>query len=163
MGKGFEINERGMRQMERALQDRFNRMDIRVPIKADVPPLGSGNVFITAGDNAQVVMGDNNGTMAQGSIVPVAAGYEALALAVQEFSEKVQALDGLTPEDAEVLRISETGVLEELRKPEPNRKVLAGLLATLKGAAFAVLTGMGEGAGGQLLELAGDLQIPGLG
>lgn len=166
MGRGFEINERGMREMERALQERFAAMDIRVPIKADAPDLGSGNVFIVTGDQAQVVMGDNTGTLAQGDVVQVAPDYAELALAVHKVADLLRGFDEISPEDLEVLEDSSAEALAELAKPRPDRRFLSRVLAALRGVATPALaalgTAAGSGVGAQLAALVGQLQLPAL-
>ena len=150
---GFEINERGMREIERSLQRRFAQMKIRVPVEAD---LGSNNVFITTGDRAQVVVGDNRGIMSQGSVrVPV--GYESVAVAVQELSDLLRGSELLTIEDAELVAETEAGALAELTQGEPDRKRLGRLLATLRGVATPFLAALSTEAGKETAAKLGDL------
>ncbi len=150
--------------MERALQARFAKMDIRVPINADAPSLGSGNVFIVTGDRAQVVMGDNTGALAQGDVVQVAPDYAELALAVQEVANLLRGLDQISPEDVEVLEESAADALAELAKPRPDRRFLSRVLAALRGVAAPAMaalgTAAGSGIGTQLATLVGQLQLP---
>ena len=109
-------------------------MDIRVPINADAPSLGSGNVFIVTGDRAQVVMGDNTGALVEGDVVQVAPDYAELALAVQEVANLLRGLDQISPEDVEVLEESAADALAELAKPRPDRRFLSRVLAALRGS-----------------------------
>lgn len=155
---GFQINERGMRDMERQLQKRFDKMKLSVPVDAD---LGSHNVFIT-GDKAQVVVGDNNGSMAQGD-VQVPPQYEGLAVAIQQMRDLLRSSD-LSPEDAAGAEDAAHEALEALTQPAPDQKLLRRAVASLRGFAVPFMTSVGTEAGQetlhQVVHLMSQLQLP---
>jgi hypothetical protein len=165
MPKGFEINEQGMREMERRLQQRFSKMRLTVPVQAEVSdsgladaisslPDGGGNIIVV-GDRAQIVSNSQNVVQAHENSI-VRPEFGPISLAVTQLLESLDQL-ALTDEDRELARDTATDVLGEVTKADPDRGRLRRWLATLRGVLVPLAAGAAEGATSEIIHM---LQLP---
>lgn len=167
MAKGFQINERGMKDMERQLQRRVAKMSIKVPVTAvpaDVASFGGGGatvvnnyhapVVTVNGDNAQLAW--NSESVNQSQTSEIAEGYSPLAAAVSELLASLEAL-GLGEDDAKAVQDESHAVLTEVTKAEPDAEVVKRKVVTLRGLLAPVLIGVSNAVTGESAETARDL------
>ena len=159
VGRGFEINKRGIERFTRELQREFDKHPIRVDVRTGLPELPDMSYGATVTYNGPVIFGSadgaqlawNNGVVCQsrtGESQQIAEGFEALANLVAEILRQLPAtgLDNERPGSCS--RKAGNEILVQLTQPSPEPGKIKRAAATLRGVlvplAIAAETGVAQ-------------------
>lgn len=161
MGKGFEINRQGIRQLQRELEKEFAKNPVRVPLESDAGDVRfpaasvtnnySGPVVTVHGDNAQVAW--DSQTVSQTQSQDIAPGFEELAKVITALIASLPSL-GLSDDDEQEAKSTAEVVLGEVVKDEPDHGRVKRSITMLRGLLAPVGTGVGSTVSEESAELA---------
>jgi len=146
MGRGFEVNEAGIRAMMEAIQQQMDKHPVRARVEADTSGVAlGGNVF-----NGPVIHGDVSGSqLAWGNSTvqqtqnpaqqEIAPGFEAVAQAVIDALRELPTM-GAPQEDLDEAAAAGAEVLNEVVQAEPDRGKIRRAVAALKGYLAPIAT-----------------------
>lgn len=155
MPSGFEVNQQGIREIQRRLQREFDKHPVRIPVEADpeMPVVHqttiNGPTVISNGDRAQIAWGESVSQTQDGTTTQVAQGYEDVAALLADVVRDL-ATAGLPEEDETVVRKAAEEGLREVGKPEPDRTAVKMCLSAVTGVlapiAMRAVDGVGDAA-----------------
>lgn len=154
MAKGFEINPRGVRQLQKAIEKEFAKNPVKVPIVADAPTVRGARaavvnnyhapVVTVNGDNAQVAFDNESVAQNQARVENVAEGYAELAKVVGDIWRLAPQLH-LEEDDEQILIESAEQVLNAVTAESPDDGLIRRGITMLKGVLAPIVTGVKAG------------------